>query len=413
MSSPLNRRRALQLAAASLATAGLGGLSGRLYAAPADGPRFLLVFLRGGYDATNVLIPYASSFYYEARPTIAIAAPAAGRPGESAGAQALDADWALTPALRDTIGALYRRRQAAFVPFAGTEDLSRSHFETQDSIELGQPRGAVRDYHSGFMARLADTLRRSGDAAPAMAFSDSLPLSFSGPTPVPNMSLRGEERDPVDEREARILRGMYAGRPLQSALTSGLAVRAQVAQTLSALDEEMRAASRNAIDTRGFELQGERIARLMQERYRIGFVDVGGWDTHVNQGAAQGQLATHLAALGRGLDAYAGALGADWRNTVVVVLSEFGRTFRENGGRGTDHGHGTVYWVLGGGIDGGRIAGAQQRVARETLFQDRDYPVLNDYRAVLGGLFQALWGLTRARCAQVFAQTTPLDLRLV
>ncbi len=421
MSSPLNRRRALQLAAASLGAAGLGGFSGRLYAAPADGPRFLLVFMRGGYDATNMLIPYTSSFYYEARPTIAIAAPAAGSAtasaiasaGVAAGALALDADWALSPALRDTIGALYRQRQAAFVPFAGTDDLSRSHFETQDSIELGQPIGAARDYHSGFMARLADTLTRSGISAPPMAFTDSLPLSFSGPTPVPNMSLKGNGRGSVDEREARILLDMYAGQPLEGAVASGLAVRAQVAQTLSALDEEMRAAGRNAVDTRGFELQSERIARMMQDRYRIGFVDVGGWDTHVNEGAAQGQLATNLAALGRGLTAYSRALGPDWRNTVVVVLSEFGRTFRENGGRGTDHGHGTVYWVLGGGIDGGRIVGAQQRVARETLFQDRDYPVLNDYRAVLGGLFQALWQLPAVRCEQVFPQTMPLDLKLV
>jgi uncharacterized protein (DUF1501 family) len=175
----------------------------------------------------------------------------------------------------------------------------------------------------------------------------------------------------------------------------------------------MQASSRNAVDTRGFELQARRIAAMMQDRYRVGFVDVGGWDTHINEGAAQGQLATNLGALGRGIAAYANALGPEWRNTVVVVLSEFGRTFRENGGRGTDHGHGTVYWVLGGAIDGGRIAGEQQRVARETLFQDRDYPVLNDYRAVLGGLFQALWQLPSARCEQIFPQVGPVDLKLV
>jgi uncharacterized protein (DUF1501 family) len=438
MSSTLNRRRALQLTGASCGALGLGGLAGRLYAAPLDGPRFLLVFLRGGYDATNLLIPYSSSFYYEARPTIAIAPPiappaaaaAAGTTnsdatrahatdadGTDAGAartraMALDADWALTPVLRDTIGALYAQRQVAFVPFCGTDDLSRSHFETQDSVELGQPTDAERNYHSGFMARLADALTRSGSAAPAMAFTDSLPLSFSGPTPVPNMSLKGAGPGRVDEREASVLLSMYAGRPLEPQVASGLAVRAQVAQTLGAMDEEMRAASRGAVDSRGFELTAERIAVMMRDRYRIGFVDVGGWDTHVNQGAAQGQLATHLAALGRGLAAYAAALGPQWRNTVVVVLSEFGRTFRENGGGGTDHGHGTVYWVLGGAIDGGRIAGAQVRVARETLFQDRDYPVLNDYRAVLGGLFRSLWQLPAARCTQIFPQTVPLDLKL-
>ena len=106
-------------------------------------------------------------------------------------------------------------------------------------------------------------------------------------------------------------------------------------------------------------------------------------------------------------------IGAEWKNTVVVVLSEFGRTFRENGNRGTDHGHGTVYWVLGGSVNGGRIAGEQQRLERANLFQDRDYPVLNDYRAVLGGLFRSLWGLTSAQCAQIFPQVAPSDLKLV
>ena len=402
MSSSMNRRQALRLTGATLAA----GLSGRLYAASASGPRFLLVFLRGGYDAANVLIPYSSDFYYESRPRIAIARPDGASGG---GALALDADWALTPALRDTLGALYRQRQAAFVPFAGTDDLSRSHFETQDSIELGDPPGAARDYRSGFMARLADSVSGSGIDAPPIAFTDNLPLTFRGPGAVPNLSLKNLDR-PFDARESGILSGMYAGRPLESAVSDGLALREQVARTLA---DEMRAAGRNAIGTQGFELQAERIARLMRGSYRIGFVDVGGWDTHVNEGGAQGQLATNLSALGRGLIAYAGALGAEWRDTVVVVLSEFGRTFRENGDQGTDHGHGSVYWVLGGAINGGRIVGAQQRVAQATLLQNRDYPVLNDYRAVLGGLFRSLWQLSPARCEQVFARVTPVDLRLV
>ena len=100
------------------------------------------------------------------------------------------------------------------------------------------------------------------------------------------------------------------------------------------------AASRDALSIKGFELEAERMARLMRDNYRIGFVDIGGWDTHVNEGAAQGALASNLTGLGRGLAVFAQALGAEWKNTVVVVLSEFGRTFRENGNRGTDHGHG-------------------------------------------------------------------------
>ena len=96
-----------------------------------------------------------------------------------------------------------------------------------------------------------------------------------------------------------------------------------------------------------------------------------------------------------------------------MVLSEFGRTFRENGNRGTDHGHGTVYWVLGGAVNGGRIAGEQVKVDRPALLQDRDFPVLNDYRAVLGGLFRSLWGLTPEQCGAVFPGTPPCDLKLV
>jgi uncharacterized protein (DUF1501 family) len=127
----LNRRRLLELGGAALIGA---AIPGRLFAAPTSGARFLLVFLRGGYDSSNFLIPYSSSFYYEARPNIAIAKP---DPMSNTSALALDADWALAPAVRESIGPLYLKRQVAFVPFAGTEDLSRSHFETQDSIELG------------------------------------------------------------------------------------------------------------------------------------------------------------------------------------------------------------------------------------------------------------------------------------
>jgi uncharacterized protein (DUF1501 family) len=401
----MNRRQLLQLGTAALAGV---GLSTRLYAAPASGPRFLLVFLRGGYDATNVLIPYSSGYYYEVRPTIAIAKPDVAVP---AGALALDGDWALAPALRDTIGAMYLQRQVAFVPFAGTDDLTRSHFETQDSIELGQPSNGARDYRSGFMARLSDTLM-SGSAAgsPAIAFTDALPLTFQGGAPVPNMSLKNLGKPPFDERQARILTDMYAGHRLQPAIANGLELRQEVAQAMA---EEMRTAGRDAINTKGFELEAERMGKLMRDTYRIGFIDVGGWDTHVNQGGAQGQLASNLSGLGRGLQAFAQSLGPEWNNTVVVVLSEFGRTFRENGDKGTDHGHGTVYWVLGGAVHGAQIAGAQQRLERATLFQDRDYPVLNDYRAVLGGLFRSLWSLSPTQCERIFQQTPPLDLGLV
>jgi uncharacterized protein (DUF1501 family) len=401
----MERRHALQFGLAALL--GAAGASTRLFAAPASGPRFLLVFLRGGYDSTNFLIPYSSDFYYESRPNIAIGRP---DPASATGALALNADWALAPAVRETIGALYLERQAAFIPFAGTDDLSRSHFETQDSIELGQPSGSARDYRSGFLGRLAQTLGATAPQADPIAFTDALPLVFEGAATVPNLSLKNVGKPSFDERQTRILSEMYAGHHLETAVRDGLDLRQEVAQKIA---KEMLAADRSAVNTKGFELEAERMARLMRDKYRLGFVDVGGWDTHVGEGAAQGTLAGNLASLGRGLQVFAQTLGAEWSNTVVVVLSEFGRTFRENGNRGTDHGHGSVYWVLGGSVRGGVVAGEQRSVNRANLLQDRDFPVLNDYRAVLGGLFRTLWGLSAVQCDAVFPSVRPLDLKLV
>ncbi|HET7197078.1 MAG TPA: DUF1501 domain-containing protein [Burkholderiales bacterium] len=378
----------------------LGGLAAsvagvRLYAA-APRPRFLLVFLRGGYDAANLLVP-ASGFYYESRPNIAVARDAL---------LSLDTDWGLHPALRESVHPLYEARQAAFVPFAGTEDLSRSHFETQDSIELSLGTGP-RAFGSGFMNRLAGAI---GAAAKPISFTAQLPVAFRGEAAVANVALGSARASRLDARQSELIASMYRGSALGEQVSEGFAAREQVMRELG---DEMEAASRNAVNPRGFRAQAPRIARLMRGDYNLGFVDVGGWDTHVGEGAAAGYLAARLDELGAGLAAFAEALGPSWRDTVVVVISEFGRTFRENGNRGTDHGHGSVYWVLGGSVRGGRVAGEQVKVERATLFQDRDYPVLNEYRALLGGVFARLYGLDAARLARVFPGVAPRDLQLL
>jgi uncharacterized protein (DUF1501 family) len=257
------------------------------------------------------------------------------------------------------------------------------------------------------MARLAITL--SGNAAP-IAFTDALPLAFQGANDIPNISLKAVGKPAFDERQAAILTSMYAGNRLQTAVADGLELRQHVAREF---EDEMMQANRGAVSARGFAVEAQRIARLMRDEYRLGFVDIGGWDTHVNEGGAQGPLANNLDNLGRGLAAFAQELGPEWKNTVVVVVSEFGRTFRENGNKGTDHGHGSVYWVLGGGIDGGRIAGEQVKVQQSTLLQNRDFPVLNNYRGLLAGLYVRLWGLSPAQVDKVFPDTKALDLRLV
>ena len=333
--------------------------SARLLAAGNSTSRLLFVFLRGGYDATSLLVPISSNFYYEARPDIALARPSS----DLASALALNADWGLHPALRETMYPLYLRGELAFVPFSGTDDMSRSHFETQDSIELGQALDGHRNYSSGFLNRLAGVLKGST----SMAFTDQLPTIFQGNSKVVNMALKSLAKPAVDARQSAIIAAMYQGTPLAASVQQGFAVRDEVMSEMAA---EMDAASRNAVSSRGFELEARRIAKLMKDNYNLCFVDVGGWDTHVGQGAATGYLANRFDELGRGLAALPQEMGAVWKNTTVVVMSEFGRTFRQNGNRGTDHGHGSVMWVMGGSVRGGRIAGEQALIKQSTLLEN-------------------------------------------
>lgn len=395
----MRRRQLLQTLGALPLAAG----AGVLMAAPAASSRLLVVFLRGAYDCSSLLVPTGSSFYYESRPDIAIARP---NDADPLSAIALDANWGLHPALRDSLWPLYQKRELAFVAFAGTDDTSRSHFETQDGIELGQPLDQRRDYRSGFLSRLAEVV----NGAEPMAFTDQLPLVLQGRVQVPNMALRAVGKPALDARQSRLIADMYEDTPLAAPVQEGFAVRAKVATQLAG---EMDAAGRNALTARGFSAEARRIGRLMASDYNLGFVDVGGWDTHVNQGGAKGDLANRLGSLAQGLAQLPEAMGTAWRDTTVVVVSEFGRTFRQNGNRGTDHGHGSVYWVLGGGVRGGRVVGEQVPVDAGHLFQNRDYPVLNEYRAVLGGLFAKQFGLRPAQLAKVFAGVTPRDLGLV
>ena len=400
----MNRREFLLAAGSAAVALPALSFSGKLFATPANAPRFLFVFLRGGYDCNNLLVPYSSDFYYESRPTLAIAKPDLNNPNS---AIALDANWGLNPVLRDTIYPLWQRKQIAFVPFAGTDDLSRSHFETQDKIESGESTSQRNDFRSGFLARLSGTL----PSVPPIAFTQSLPLSFQGAgKDVPNISLKGDTKSHFDARQSAILTQMYQGTSLASATADGLALPVTVSQDLR---DEMVHASRGAPSATGFASETQRIATLMRDQYRLGFVDVGGWDTHVNQGSVTGGLANNLKNLGAGLTAYADALGDEWNNTVVVVVSEFGRTFRENGNKGTDHGHGTVHWILGGKVNGGRIAGEQVAVSQSNLFQNRDYPVLNNYRDVLGGTLKRVWNLSGDQLQTVFPGAKPRDLQLV
>jgi uncharacterized protein (DUF1501 family) len=378
---------------ASLVASAATAVAGRAWSAPATDQRFLVIFLRGGYDAINVVVPTYSDFYYESRPTIAIARPDPANPNA---ALPLDGQWSLHPALKDSIYPLWQKKQIAFVPFAGTDDMTRSHFETQDTIELGQPVGGPRNYRSGFMARLAQEL----SGARPIAFTTQPPLTFHGAEAVPNIAVASVTKPGVDDRQAKLIQDMYQGHDLKAAVAEGFSVRDKAYSTLAG---EMASANRNAISPSGFELAARRVARLMKTDYNLAFLDVGGWDTHVNQGGVTGALASRIEQLGQGLSALAEEMGPEtWARTTVLVVSEFGRTFKENGDKGTDHGHGSVYWVLGGSVKGGRIAGRQAELSTSGLNDSRDLRVLTDYRSLIREIFNRIYALDSTKLESIF-----------
>ncbi len=388
-------------------------MSWRLWALPTggNGTRVVVVFLRGAYDALSVLVPYTESFYYEARPNIALA-----RPDKSnlEAALALDGRWALHPTLGDSLMPFWQAGQLAFVPFSGTGFVSRSHFQAQDWMEFGQAPTERPSSSSGFLNRLLGRLGTPAVAGnSAVSFTQTMPPILRGGIQVANSPLTAPKGGRgVEANYESLLLKMYSDHPLEEMVRDGLGLRREISRELA---EEMQAASREAPPAGSFAIEAARVGKLLRDHpnYSLAFVDVGGWDTHAGQGGAQGALANRLHGLGDGLKALSEGLGQDWSKTVVVVISEFGRTFRENGSRGTDHGHGSAIWVLGGSVRGGTIRGEQTSLKPGDLHEDRDLPVLNEYRGVLGGIFQKLYGLDSADLAEIFPQASVVDLGLV
>ena len=398
--SDLHRRDLLRLAAV-LPLAG----SARVFATPATDTRLLVVFMRGGYDASNVLVPITSDFYHAARPTIAVARP---NPANPIAALPLDHDYGLHPAFRNTLYPFWAKRELAFVPFTGTTDISRSHFETQAAIERGlaSVEGALSST-TGFLGRLAGVL----NGAIPMAFTDRAPLIFRGGPAVPNIAAQALGQSNFDPKAAALIARMYRKDALNSAVSAGFGASTAVSKALAT---EMVTSGQGAIHSDTFEGAARKIGRVMANKYTLGFVDVGGWDTHVDQGGGGGGLAYTLNEFGKGLAGFAAEVGpAAWKRTVVLVISEFGRTFHENGSHGTDHGHGTAYWLMGGLVAGGKLHGEQVRLSQATLNEGRDLPVLNDYRAVLAGLFRRMYGLSATEVDKVFPGAKPVELGLV
>jgi len=223
--------------------------------------------------------------------------------------------------------------------------------------------------------------------------------------PVANLPLgpEGARPMPIDQPEiGRAFDRLYGGNdPISEAYRQGRATRAELVGDLAS---EMRRADNGAPQSGGFPAEAARLAHLIaQNRHiRLAFLSLGGWDTHVNQGKGKGQLANRLQPLGDGLAALAKGLGNAWDDTIAVVLSEFGRTVRENGNGGTDHGHGNVIWVLGGGVRGRRVYGDWPGLATAQLYKGRDLAVTTDYRTVLAAILERHLGLDDRQLAQVF-----------
>ena len=366
---------------------------------PADWPRLLVVLLRGGMDGASLLVPHGSDFYYASRPNIAIPRPMDRNP---AAAIRLSDYWGLHPAAKDLLP-LWQRQQVAFIPFAGSDDTTRSHFEAQDYMELGN--GGRPETPTGWMARLGPLMhQRFGTGGISFTANPSLALRGAVPAAL-NVAVGGNPGGAWDDRQTANLTALYSGHALDAVVREGATVRKRVIDILS---EEQKAPSVSYRDATGFERQMRNVAALMRRRpeYALAFTDVGGWDTHVGQGAASGPLAQSFAQLAAGIAGFADEAGPAWNRTVIAVMTEFGRTFRENGSRGTDHGHGSVMVMAGGGLSEAGILGKQVPLESASLFQNRDWPVLNDYREVLAGPLRTSLRLETPDIQQVFPGLT-------
>lgn len=378
----MSRRRFLlsALGGALLLPVGRSALAA-VSAAPAGRPRRLVVvFLRGAVDGLSAVVPYTDPDYYRARESIAIPPP-----GREDGGLDLDGRFALHPALASLLPR-WQAGQLAFVHAAGSPDPTRSHFDAQDYMESGTPgRKATPD---GWLNRLLGTLPGGGGALNVGAV---MPRALAGSQPVAVLASgqAATRPSPLDRpRIGAAFDELYAGddklgRAYRESRESHLDMMATLAREED--DPQMVAASNGAALPNVFADDAGRLARLMRgdDRVRVAFLAVGGWDTHANQGAGRGQLANRLQPLGSGLAAMAQGLGPAFADTVIVVMSEFGRTVRQNGNGGTDHGHGNVMWLLGGPVAGGKVHGRWPGLEGAALYEGRDLAVTSDFRDVL------------------------------
>jgi uncharacterized protein (DUF1501 family) len=433
----LTRRSFLRTSAIALGAVGTAPTWLLRAAAQGKSGRKVLVaiFQRGAADGLNVVVPFFEPRYYQVRPSIALPQP--GRPN---GAIDLDGRFALHPALQP-LKALWDSRQLAIVHAAGSPDASRSHFDAQDFMECGTP-GIKRD--DGWLNRALAPGAPDSSPVRAIASGAQLPKTLQGSRGA--IAVDSLPRFQVaDKSTADVLENLYS-----SSLDAQL--KAQGKATFDAIKLIDSVRSRPYTPVAGAQYVGDfgqrlqQIARLIKADVgvEVAFADIGGWDHHSNENGQltnqlrqfgsslaaftqdlgdrmedvvivtmsefgrtvneNGQLTNQLRQFGSSLAAFTQDLGDRMEDVVIVTMSEFGRTVNENGNAGTDHGHGNVMMVVGGGVRGGRICGQWPGLEPEQLFERRDLAVTTDFRDVLGELVTGHLG---QNVNQVFPGYTP------
>ena len=343
--------------------------------------RLVAIFQRGASDGLSVVVPFGEREYYRARPGIAVARP---RSGDDAAID-LDGFFGFNPRLAP-LEPLWKARQLAVVHACGSPESTRSHFDAQDYLETATP--GVKRTSDGWLNRYLQA-RRDEHATPfrAVALAPQLPRALQGPAPAVAVSDLGR----FGIRAGRA--GADGGASFESAyaaardrVLNGTAREAfDAIRMLQATDVSRYRPAHGAEYPRSpFGQALRQIAQLTKADVglEIAFAEIGGWDTHINQGSIRGQLANRLDDFGRAIAALVADLGDLMEDTVVLTMSEFGRAVSENGGGGTDHGHGNMMLAIGGGVRGGRVYGRWPGLAIEQRYEGRDLAVTTDFRDV-------------------------------
>ena len=340
------------------------------------GKALVVVFQRGAMDGLNAVIPFKDRAYYSLRQSIAIAEPASGEN------RAIDLDgfYALHPALAP-LKSIYDKGHLAIVHAAGSPNNTRSHFDAQDYMEIGTP--GIKSTADGWLNRYLNEKKKDESPFRGVAVTPQLPRILVGSAPALTLSSIEEFRL-RNEAMAGSLQRLYATTADSLFRFSGQNLFAAM-NDLKQVQTKIPASSERYPNGRLGAGLGQ-IARLIKANVglEIAFTEIEGWDTHVNQGGATGQMANRLKELAEGLAAFYRDIGDRMDDVVLLTMSEFGRTARENGNRGTDHGHANVMFALGGAVHGGKVYGRWPGIAPELLYEGRDLNLTTDFRSVCG-----------------------------